>query len=109
MRAAWGARRDVIDRATINLSQSIEAIVESCAPEGPIEVAASFDEFNLNLRVSYSGPALELPETRPRNEEIKVPDEGQWKLTGFMLSRHADRVQSRYRDGCETILFHFDH
>ena len=57
--AAWGARRDVIDRATFNLSQSIETIVESCAPEGPIEVAASFDEFNLNLRVSYNGPALE--------------------------------------------------
>jgi NCS2 family nucleobase:cation symporter-2 len=107
--AAWGARRDVIDRATFNLSQSIETIVESCAPEGPIEVAASFDEFNLNLRVSYTGPPLELPDRRPSNEEIMASEEGQRKLAGFMLRRHADRVQSRYRDGHASILFHFDH
>jgi xanthine permease XanP len=107
--ASWGARRDVIDRATFNLSQSIETIVESCEPEGPIEVAASFDEFNLNLRVSYTGPALELPAKRPSNEEIMASDEGQRKLAGFLLRRHADRVQSRYRDGRATILFHFHH
>ncbi|MGH8634432.1 MAG: uracil-xanthine permease family protein, partial [Burkholderiales bacterium] len=29
---AWGARRDVIDRASFNLTQSIETIVEGCAP-----------------------------------------------------------------------------
>src|SRR5262249_49796827 len=107
--ASWGARRDVIDRATFNLSQSIETIVESCAPEGPIEVAASFDEFNLGLRVSYTGPALELPDKRPSNEAIMASDEGQRRLAGFLPRRHADRIQSRYLDGRATLLFHFDH
>ena len=107
--AAWGARRDVIDRATFNLSQSIETIVDSCEPDGPLEVEASFDEFNLDLRVSYAGPPLELPERRPSNEEIMASEEGQRKLAGFMLRRYADRVQSRYRAGRSTILFHFDH
>jgi NCS2 family nucleobase:cation symporter-2 len=107
--AAWGARRDVIDRATFNLSQSIETIVDSCEPEGPIEVEASFDEFNLDLRVSYTGPPLELPDKRPSNEEIMASDDGQRRLAGFMLRRYADRVQSRHRAGRSTILFHFDH
>jgi NCS2 family nucleobase:cation symporter-2 len=106
---AWGARRDVIDRAAFNLSQSIETIVDSCEPEGPIEVQASFDEFNLNLRVSYTGPPLELPEKRPSNEEIMASEEGQRRLAGFMLRRYADRVQARHRAGRSTILFHFDH
>jgi hypothetical protein len=53
---AWGARRDVIDRARFNLTQSIETIVEGCEPQGPLEIAATFDEFNLDLRVMYSGP-----------------------------------------------------
>ena len=106
---AWGARRDVIDRATFNLSQSIETIVDSCEPEGSIEVEASFDEFNLNLRVSYAGPPLELPDKRPSNEDIMASEAGQRRLAGFMLRRYADRVQSRYRAGRSTILFHFDH
>ena len=63
--AAWGARRDVIDRARFNLAQSIETIFESCSPRGPVEIEASFDEFNLDLRVSYDGPPLELPDRRP--------------------------------------------
>jgi xanthine permease XanP len=107
--AAWGARRDVIDRASFNLAQSIETIVEGCDPEGPLEIEASFDEFSLNLRVSYAGTALELPDRRPSNEEIMASEEGQRKLAGFMLRRHADRVQSAHRAGRSTILFHFDH
>jgi NCS2 family nucleobase:cation symporter-2 len=107
--AAWGARRDVIDRASFNLSQSIETIVDSCAPQGPLEVEASFDEFRLDLRVSYAGPPLELPERRPTNEEIMASDEGQRRLAGFLLRRQADRVQSSHRAGRSTILFHFDH
>jgi NCS2 family nucleobase:cation symporter-2 len=108
-RAAWGARRDVIDRASFNLSQSIETIVGSCEPQGPLEIDASFDEFSLDLRVSYVGAPLELPERRPTNEEIMGSDEGQRRLAGFMLRRYADRVQSTHRGGRSTILFHFDH
>jgi NCS2 family nucleobase:cation symporter-2 len=107
--AAWGARRDVIDRAKFNLSQSLEVIVDSCEPQGPVEVAASFDEFNLDVRVSYAGPPIELPERRPSNEEIMESEEGQRRLAGFMLRRHADRVTAVHRAGRSTILFHFDH
>jgi NCS2 family nucleobase:cation symporter-2 len=107
--ALWGARRDVIDRASFNLTQSIETIVEGCAPQGTLEIAASFDEFNLDLRVIYSGPPLELPEKRPTNQEIMESEEGQRKLAGFMLRRYADRVQATHKAGRSTILFHFDH
>jgi xanthine permease XanP len=107
--AAWGARRDVIDRASFNLNQSIETIVEGCNPQGPLEVEATFDEFNLNVRVSYAGPPLELPEKRPTNEEIMESEEGQRRLAGFMLRRHADRVAATHKAGRSTILFHFDH
>jgi xanthine permease XanP len=107
--AAWGARRDVIDRASFDLTQSVETIVESCEPQGPLEIEASFDEFNLDVRVSYSGPPLELPERRPTNEEIMASEEGQRRLAGFMLRRYADRVASTHRGARSMILFHFDH
>ena len=107
--AAWGARRDVIDRAGFDLAQSIETIVDSGVATGPLEIEASFDEFSLDLRVSYDGPPLELPEARPSNEEIMASEEGARRLAGFMLRRHADRVLAAHKAGRTTILFHFDH
>jgi len=107
--AAWGARRDVIDRAGFDLQQSIETIVDACAPSGPLEIEASFDEFNLDLRVSYDGPPLQLPERRPTNEEIMASDEGARRLAGFLLRKYADRIESTHKAGRSTILFHFDH
>jgi NCS2 family nucleobase:cation symporter-2 len=107
--ASWGARRDIVDRARFNLAQSIEVIMDSCKPQGPVEVTASFDEFNLDLRISYVGSPLELPEQRPPNEEIMESEVGQQRLAGFMLRRYADRVQATHRSGQSVILFHFDH
>jgi xanthine permease XanP len=107
--AAWGARRDVIDRASFNLQQSIETIVQSCVQQGTLTVEASFDEFNLDVRVAYNGAALELPEKRPSNEEIMASEEGERRLAGFMLRRHADRVTATHKAGHSTLLFHFDH
>ena len=107
--AGWGARRDVIERARFNLTQSIETILESCEPQGPLTIEASFDEFNLDIRVSYTGAPLELPEGRPTNEEIMASEEGQRRLAGFLLRRHADQVQAVHRAGRSTVLFHFDH
>jgi NCS2 family nucleobase:cation symporter-2 len=76
---------------------------------GPLEVEASFDEFNLDVRVSYDGPPLELPQKRPSNEEIMASEEGERKLAGFMLRRFADRVAVTHKGVRSTILFHFDH
>jgi xanthine permease XanP len=105
----WGARADVIARAKYNLVQSIETILEGCDPEGPLQVDATFDEFNLDIRVSYMGPLLELPDRRPSNDEIMDTEDGHRRLAGFMLRRYADRVSSSSKAGRSTVTFHFDH
>jgi len=107
--AAWGARRDVVERAKFNLAQSIEIIMEGCDPQGPLEIRASFDEFKLDVRVSYEGMPLALPDQRPTNEEIMESEDGHRRLAGFMLRRYADRVRASFQAGRSTILFHFDH
>jgi xanthine permease XanP len=105
----WGARVDVIEHAKFALVQSIETILEGCDPEGPLQVEATFDEFNVDVRVSYKGPLLELPEIRPSNDEIMETEEGHRRLAGYMLRRFADRVSSSHRNGRSTVAFHFDH
>jgi NCS2 family nucleobase:cation symporter-2 len=107
--ATWGARRDVIERARFNLVQSIETILEGCDPKGALEISATFDEFNLDVRVSYPGEPLALPAQRPTSEEIIASEAGQRALAGFLLRRLADRVRTTHSAGRSTVLFHFDH
>ena len=68
--AKWGARPDVIKRATYGTIQLIDAITDGPWRGGPVVVDASFDEFNLDVRVSYDGAQLLFPEERPSLEQI---------------------------------------
>src|SRR5262249_58898202 len=56
----WGARPDVMVRVAFGINQAIEAIREHCDPQGPITIEAHFDEFNLDVRISYRGEVLEF-------------------------------------------------
>lgn len=107
--ATWGARHEIINRASFTLQQSLETIIDGCRPQGPVTLEASFDEFNLDVRVFYAGAPLELPQKRPTDEEIMTSEDGERRLAGFMLRRYADRVSLTHRAGQSIILFHFDH
>jgi NCS2 family nucleobase:cation symporter-2 len=107
--ATWGARPDVAKRATFGAIQLVEAVVENCKPRGPLTVEASFDEFNLDVRVSYEGAALEFPDRRPSIEQIRDSEDAARLLAGFMLRRNADRIRSDSRDGRALVHLHFDH
>ncbi|VTU27995.1 Xanthine permease XanP [Variovorax sp. PBL-H6] len=107
--AAWGARSDVIARAKFNLVQSIETLVSLGVAGGPLAIQASFDEFNLDLQVSYEGADLELPLHRPTVDEIVDSDDGERRLAGFLLRSFADRVTSRRSGLRASVAFHFDH
>lgn len=104
--ARWAARRDVVDRARFCLRQALEVLG---SPAGGVEIEASFDEFNLDLRVHYAGAPLTMPERQPQRDEILASDSGERLLAGYLLRHSADRVQATHRAGRSTILFHFEH
>jgi xanthine permease XanP len=106
---AWGARPEVIRRAIFGVQQLAETIFENCAPQGPIAIDASFDEFNLDVRVHYQGELLELPDSRPTDQEIRESADGVRRLAGFLVRRNADRARATQQRGQVTIHFHFDH
>ena len=107
--ASWGARPDVIRRAIFGVTQLAETLIENCNPEGPLVIEASFDEFNLDVRLAYRGDIPEFPEQRPTPEEIRESEQGARLLAGFMLRRNADWVSAEWKDGTANVLFHFDH
>lgn len=104
--ARWAARHDVVNRARFCLQQAVEVIGQ--APGG-IEVTASFDEYNLDLRLAYDGAPLPLPEHKPEAAEILADEDGERRLAGYLLRGSADKVQSIHRAGHTSLLFHFDH
>jgi xanthine permease XanP len=107
--AIWGARPDVINRASFGAIQLLDAIRDNCWRSGPIEISATFDEFNLDVRAFYAGDPLEFPEVRPSNRDIVASAEGARLLAGFMLRRSADRLQAQSKDGRAGVLLHYDH
>lgn len=106
---AWGARSDVTNRASFGVIQLIEAIAETCWQTGTVIVRASFDEFKMEIAVTYPGEQIEFPKDRPSLEEIRDREDGTRLLAGFMLRRNADRVRSGVTDGRCTVHFDYDH
>jgi NCS2 family nucleobase:cation symporter-2 len=104
--ARWAARQDVINRATFGAVQLLEVLGD---PRGGVEVDASFDEFNLNLRVRYAGAPLVIPETKPTPRQIMTSEDGERLLAGFLLRRSADRISTRHSGNDTEITLHYDH
>jgi NCS2 family nucleobase:cation symporter-2 len=74
--ARWAARRDVIRRAIFGVVQVLEVVGD---PPGGVEVEASFDEFNLDMRIRYLGTPLTIPERKPTPREIVA-----WMASGCL-------------------------
>jgi NCS2 family nucleobase:cation symporter-2 len=104
--ARWAARRDVINRATFGVVQVLEVLGDP--PDG-VETEASFDEFNLDVRVRYAGAPLEIPENRPTPREIIASENGERLLAGYLLRRSADRISSRQIGDTTEVTLHYDH
>jgi xanthine permease XanP len=103
----WGARRDIMTRASFAAHQAVEAVVENCSPRGPIKLRASFDEFDVDLQISYLGAELEFPDQAPSRQELMTSEDGPRRLAGYLIRRQADRVTSS--GGESALSLHFKH
>jgi NCS2 family nucleobase:cation symporter-2 len=106
---AWGARQNVTSRASFGVVQLIESIAETCWQTGRMVVRTSFDEYRMDVAITYPGERLEFPEERPSIEQIRDQEGGERRLAGFILRRNADRIRSEFIDGKCTVHFYFDH
>lgn len=107
--ATWGARPDIVSRATFGVLQLVDAVREHGWREGRMRIDASFDEFNLDVNMSYTGEAIEFPDQRPTNRQIVESEDGARLLAGFMLRKCADRIRSQFKAGQASLLLHYDH
>ena len=107
--AIWGARRDVVARVEFAVQQAAEAIVEYCRPGGPIEIEIGYDEFDIDVTLTYPGLPLELTAVLPTHDEILASEEGARRLATFLISQRSDKMRSSASAGVATLALHFRH
>lgn len=119
--AAWGARRDVVQRAALAALEGAEAIVAQDTRQ-VTAISGTFDEFNLDIEIEHSGTALTLPgQGRAAGAPLLTKtlldadaaefDAALLALSGVLLHHLADRVSVRTAEGraTATLRLHFDH
>lgn len=112
--AAWGARRDVMQRATIGAVEALQALT-AAGTRGPIRIEASFDELNLDLRLRHAGAPLALAagavdwaEVLDSDDDAAV-DAAMRAVSSTLVAKLADRVAASARGDEALLLLHFDH
>jgi xanthine permease XanP len=105
----WGARRDVVNRVEFALQQAVEAIAEFCQVKGPMRLDVSYDEFDIDAKLNYSGIPLELPEWPPSQDELLESADGPRRLSGYLVRRQADRARSATEHGATVLNLNFKH
>ena len=106
---AWGARTEVIQKATAAMNEFSEAASEHGLTRETIEMTVRFDEFNLDVEVSYRGAPIELPAVRPDTRELLTDAQAPLKLAGYMIRSMSDRATTELSGGGTRIRLHFTH
>ena len=106
---AWGARREVIDRAKAAMNEFIEAAKVLELTTGKIEAEVSFDEFNLEIEMRYDGESMEFPTEQPTHADLLGDERAVARLAGFLIRNYVDRVKSDRINGRSRVQFHLEH
>ncbi len=77
--------------------------------KGPLLIDASFEEFNLNVDVSYQGELLAISQQRPTEQELLEDDMAFVRLSGFLLTKFADKISSEQKNDRCHVHFNFQH
>ncbi|OZI34347.1 hypothetical protein CAL29_12530 [Bordetella genomosp. 10] len=117
---AWGARRDVVQRAAMAALEAVD-VLQQDGRRHLRGVRGMFDEFNFDIELLYDGPALTLPgkqgATLPCPPVDDLDDKGfdaaieaaVARVSNTLVRHWADRVANGARGEERYLLLHFDH
>src|SRR5690606_3797214 len=107
--SAWAARPDVIQRAGAAINELVESLAARDLATGPVLIEARFDEFNLDLTVTYQGRPLVFPRSQPSAEAVIEDEDALAELSGFLVQRYADNIRVAADGSRCRVSLHFDH
>jgi xanthine permease XanP len=106
---AWGARKEIINKAQASLNEFVEVATVQNLVRGAVTMEVSFDEYNLDVDIQYRGRLIEISELKPSPEELYERPEALVQLAGFLIRQFADKVSAQEKDGDCLLRLHFEH
>ncbi|MCG8548397.1 MAG: purine/pyrimidine permease, partial [Alphaproteobacteria bacterium] len=107
--AAWGARTDVVKRATDALTEFVDVAAPMDRVGDKIRINARYDQLHLDLFLLYGGEPIELPETPPRPDAIDGDGDILRQLSGYMIRAAASQVTAARRGDLNMLHLRFLH
>jgi NCS2 family nucleobase:cation symporter-2 len=107
---AWGARREVIERAiAANLELAETARRGPLLDQGRFTLAATFNELNLTTELTYTGAPVALNTRLPTEEELLSDEQAFDRLATYLAARRACQIGLEHAAGITTIRARFAH
>ncbi|MGB0846124.1 MAG: uracil-xanthine permease family protein [Thiolinea sp.] len=114
--AAWGARRDVISKAGMAMGETLEKLGRTQENVWPLNITATFDEYNLCVDLRYQGEKLVFGQAEELDFEALLDaedDDGLDRIvsnvSGVLMHQLADQVDSKQDGDFATLTLNFEH
>ncbi|MFP4658242.1 MAG: uracil-xanthine permease family protein [Desulfonatronovibrionaceae bacterium] len=106
---SWGARKQIVDRASWAARQLLEIVIEHGLASGDIRMDIRFDELSLDIYFTYDGRCPEADAGAPDMEGL-LGDPGQMMRLSLMLLRsHVDQMSMESKQDPAVIKLHYRH
>ena len=105
----WGARRDVIHRASRALIETAEALDLLIKPGTRARITMTFDEYWLEVTAEYQGKPLTTAASAPHPDELLADESQLARLAAVMIRRLATRLTTNSSGERQRIRLGFEH
>lgn len=105
---AWGARKEVMKKASMALNECIELLQGEARTES-FSITALYDEYSVELLLTYAGRAPVLSSEKPSPEHILDDEHGNASLAGYLIQRYADRITAKQNGPNTELRLQFHH
>jgi xanthine permease XanP len=114
---SWGARHDVIARAGQSVVEAMESLHEGKLMEGPANLKATFDEYEVVLTLNYPGRGtafagshtVDLKKLMEESEGMEALDAAMSTISTRLIQKLADVVKCDEAGGRATLYLQFIH
>ena len=106
----WGARPEVILKAAAAAAELHESLAGQELFRGEeVLLEASFDEFHVQVDMTYQGEPVILSHCRPSPEQLLEDDQAFARLSGYLISQYADTVRLETTGDTHRVRMVFEH